>query len=733
MNKKLLIVLLLLISTFSKAQQISFTIVNARNTNDGTNDFYEADIYITSDTAFKLGSGQIYFTYNTAAFGANIHTNGSFSFLQPTGSILAEVYGFPAYKDFIVNDNTSGRVSTSFQQGVSSGTITANNVTTTAKHLCSIKIKYQDKTQDPTVAFETGTAFLDQFFTACGPATFGFPDCTNSPGTQIFGDSFDSSGATIKGSHLWSGTSDTSWTNTANWSTSSIPTATDNVELPNVATTPIIGTGVLAKSRDLKIHSGSALQLTNNGTLEVAGTFTNEGTLTMISSVNASPTLLVTGSATGMVTYERGGLMADKWSIITAPVHGQSIKEFVENASNDIRKNTTVSPHQYAVAYYDDSRAVGTKWVYYTVDDLTTNSIQFEKGRSYAISRGTDGGVSFTGTVETADVNRAVTGGAWNAIGNPFTAFLPVNENSGTNFITTNLANLDPMYAGIYVWDNAQHKYVVSSLASGERALAPGQGFFVKTATSASSVSFNQAQRVMQPATGGAFQRQQMNSVEKLELNITSKSRVVSTVIAYHQASTNGLDVGYDVGNFDANGLDLYSRLVDGSSENNFTHQYLPMTSADDEISLGVVAEQGAQVSISLAKGTETISREVYLEDRLLGKYVNLKKEDYSLVLTEGAKGVGRFYLHTKKEELQEEALDDYTISYTDGILRVQGSANSPIHLSMYSITGAEIIESTALLNTDKSIVIKGIAVGVYIVKISTENGVKTQKIVLKH
>ncbi|MBQ4820921.1 immunoglobulin-like domain-containing protein [Aquimarina sp. MMG016] len=198
MKKIILFTLLICLSTYVNAQDVTFTFQNARNTNDGVDDFYEADIYIASSEDFKLGSGQIYFTYNTAAFGVNIDGSGNFDYLQPDGSILAETYSsFPAYQSFITNDNTSARVSTSFQQGLSSGTITANNVTSTPKHLFSIKIKYEDINEDPTVAFETGSVFLDQFFTACGPATFGFPDCTNNPGVQLINDTFDSSGAEI--------------------------------------------------------------------------------------------------------------------------------------------------------------------------------------------------------------------------------------------------------------------------------------------------------------------------------------------------------------------------------------------------------------------------------------------------------------------------------------------------------------------------------------------------------
>ncbi len=197
MKKITFLIICFFLTSVVGAQDITFTFQNARNTNDGTDDFYEADVYIESSTDFKLGSGQIYFTYNTTAFGENIDGSGNFEYLQPDGSILAETYsGFPAYSSFIANDNTNSRVSTSFQQGLSSGTITANNVTGTAKHLFSIKIKYEDINEEPTVAFETGAVFLDQFFTACGPSTFGLPDCTNNPGVQITNDTFDSSGAT---------------------------------------------------------------------------------------------------------------------------------------------------------------------------------------------------------------------------------------------------------------------------------------------------------------------------------------------------------------------------------------------------------------------------------------------------------------------------------------------------------------------------------------------------------
>ncbi len=82
----------------------------------------------------------MYFNYNTVAFGENISANNKIEYMQPTGYILGEIYDFPAYKDFIYNDNTKSRISISYQQSVSFGTIATNNVITTAKKLLAAEL-----------------------------------------------------------------------------------------------------------------------------------------------------------------------------------------------------------------------------------------------------------------------------------------------------------------------------------------------------------------------------------------------------------------------------------------------------------------------------------------------------------------------------------------------------------------------------------------------------------------
>lgn len=206
MNRLMFITMLLVVSIIN-AQDIHFTFANAQNTNDGSNDYYEVDVMIQTINAtgsFKLGSGQLYFTYNTAAFGSNVFANTAFTVTKTNPDYIAGQYVDAAaadiYGPFTSNDNTTSRVSWAFSQAFSSSTFAADNVTATPAKLCHLKFKYVGAIQDPMVLFEDGAIYIDQFYTACGPVAggpFTTADCGTEPGTQLLNDTFDSGGATL--------------------------------------------------------------------------------------------------------------------------------------------------------------------------------------------------------------------------------------------------------------------------------------------------------------------------------------------------------------------------------------------------------------------------------------------------------------------------------------------------------------------------------------------------------
>ncbi|MCB0522039.1 MAG: hypothetical protein KDD27_24060, partial [Saprospiraceae bacterium] len=68
----------------------------------------------------------------------------------------------------------------------------------------------------------------------------------------------------------WDGSSSTSWTSAANWSSNSVPTASDDVIIPSgVPNFPFISTSVTVKSVD--IQEDAKLDISSNGTLNVSG------------------------------------------------------------------------------------------------------------------------------------------------------------------------------------------------------------------------------------------------------------------------------------------------------------------------------------------------------------------------------------------------------------------------------------------------------------------------------
>ena len=217
-NKSIIVVLFIFIVTSVSAQNIQFTFENAVNTNDGSNDFYEADIMIQTIDGladFLLGPGQMYFNYNTTAFGLNAEDSGNFvvSYPDDQGYMLAEYYdnfgNTYAYSPPGIADNTSSRVSVAFGQAVSSFVMTASSidamVNAVPRKLFHIKIKYDDFLQEAQLVFEDNedqpsggvNDCRDQFFTAAGSSTTTTLDATNEPGIQFQDALFDNTGAVL--------------------------------------------------------------------------------------------------------------------------------------------------------------------------------------------------------------------------------------------------------------------------------------------------------------------------------------------------------------------------------------------------------------------------------------------------------------------------------------------------------------------------------------------------------
>ncbi|WP_299710380.1 leucine-rich repeat protein [uncultured Tenacibaculum sp.] len=536
---------------------------------------------------------------------------------------------------------------------------------------------------------------------------------------------------------VWSGANGTNWTDTGNWNENLIASTSQNVVIPNVVTSPVISSGIIAEMNDLSIEEFSSFSIEDNGATIVNGDLNSAETITINSSATTSGTFIVKGTANGTVIFEKSGLLANEWSLITAPVSGQSIKDFVEDTANDIRVNTTVTPNRYAVAYYDDSKAEGSKWVYYTTDDLASNTISFEKGKSYIVSRATNGSILFTGNMETTDVDVNVNEDQWNTIGSPYTAYLPINANSDNNFIQENLSKLDPLYQSVYIWDASQNKYIAKTLLDTDTSLNAGQGFLIKTNTGVSSITFKESHRLPN-ATTTTLSRSRNRSSIRLIANQNDVQ--VTTKINYINNTTKGLDPGYDIGNFKGASFDVFTHLVEGNENTDFTVQSLPDSDYETTvIPIGLQSDAGKEISLTVDTDNIPANLNVYLEDTATGKFINLTKEKpYTFKTTSKLEGIGRFYLHTSSKILNTE--DEIELTQNVEIVKsgkqeitIQGLAkNKQVTVSLYSVLGNEVYKKVAISQGILTIQPNRLDTGVYIVKVESLQGTITKKVIFK-
>ncbi|MGC6429855.1 MAG: T9SS type A sorting domain-containing protein [Jejuia sp.] len=242
-------------------QDIHFTFDNAQNTTDGTNEYYEIDVMIqtiNNTGNFKLGSGQLYFTYNTNAFGENVNFNTNFEVIDINTNYVIGQYAEGGttniYGALISNDNTSNRVSWAFSQNIGASSFSNDNITDVPSKLCRLRFKYINSSEAPNLNFEEGSIYRKQFYTACGPTSgsgLEIADCINHSGVQIVNDSFDSLGATLSTEEfLFAGTE--GYILYPNPTNDVLKIKGDSSKLAKIGVYDILGKEVLSKEKGIK-------------------------------------------------------------------------------------------------------------------------------------------------------------------------------------------------------------------------------------------------------------------------------------------------------------------------------------------------------------------------------------------------------------------------------------------------------------------------------------------------
>lgn len=535
------------------------------------------------------------------------------------------------------------------------------------------------------------------------------------------------------------------WSDVSKWSLGRLPSASDNVEInAGVTTTFNVATATV---NDINLTATSVLNIDATNALTLEGDLTQNGTFNIASNATNNGSLIVKGTSTGNVNYQRyltaSAVITEAWHLVSSPVESQNIIDFSGVVSTN--------GNNYAIAPYSNNTTSLLRWNYYTTN-AGSNDIaaagNFLTAKGYTIKKDAVGTLDFTGTLNTTDKSIAITDGGdepagnrWNLIGNPYTAAIHANNNADAtnNFLKVNIdaGNLDPARAGLYLW-NGGTNYVEKSVDDAAFYIAPGQGFFVfAPVTGGTSASFTEAMQTHQ--TGNVFLKGGTNYPEAI-LKITDGTNNSVTKVRYIANKTNGLDVGSDVGTFTGitSNLKVFTHLVNNNEGVDFAIQALPETSLETMIvPVGVIAEANAAITFSVESKNLLNGINVYLEDRLLNTFTRLNEANanYKVTLSSDAKGTGRFYLHTASKALSTDSqiLNSVSIYKTNNnTLRIAGLQEGNTAVKIFNVLGKQVLNTSFSANGVKEITLPNVAKGVYIIQLQTESGKLSKKIILE-
>ena len=549
----------------------------------------------------------------------------------------------------------------------------------------------------------------------------------------------------------WQGGQSTDWGTATNWSLGSEPSESDNIKIPS-GIDAIISENEDKVVNSITVDSGGSLILSKNSSLSITDSFTNNGTVTLNSDSEKFSSLIVGGSSSGNIVYNRyvNTEGSGEWDLIGSPVDGFSISDFVTTNTTSSPATLATSSSVYAVGVYDNS---DDSWTNFTTSTVgAAGNFDIGKGYQMASVNGGTGLLSFIGTVATTDQTQSIinnngngSGKRWNLVANPFPSYLNANDNAdGTNnFLKVNLASgvIDATYSAIYGWKADGTGYAIYNNSSSATYIAPGQGFWVAAAsTSSANLSFTEA---MQTASGGddfVAGRTTSSSFELVLDMHNDDIKVSDTKFYFKEGLTLGLDPGYDAGAFNQSS-GLSSRLVEQDNGVGMGINAMPVDVLSNIIvPLTIEQEAGIALKIQIANSTIPEDINVYLEDAMENTFTLLTNESFELLTQTALSGMGRFFIHFTSSTLSTDTAGSTSLltAYKgkgNAYISVEGlqQFSEPAQLTLYNVLGIKILSKNIQNPSQKEMLSTiGMKTGVYILKVQAENIVFTKKLIIE-
>ncbi len=472
----------------------------------------------------------------------------------------------------------------------------------------------------------------------------------------------------LAGDITWNGSSSSDWNTTANWSGGAVPTASDNVIIPSVATNnPIIAAGTSADCNDLTINSG--------------------GVLTIQSTVSGTGSLITTGTVTNNGTFTVERYLTDgMWHFVSPSTTDVTANDFYWNDS--------------PVCWLTSHNETDDTWTYNT--DLVT-AMPLGKGWSVWVDNTTKSPatVTMTGDMRTTDlpVNLARSGNGWNLIGNPFTSAIDCDAISWTSPTRQSFTT-----GTQYVWDNDYNggDYRTWNGSSGdliEGIIPISQAFFVQAIYSG-NLNIPTTARVHNST--GLYKSSERNGESpyvRLQLDFENHGNTV--FIGFPENGTDYFDNKGDATKLYANDEfpQMYA-LEDGIKLS--TNALAPLSGGSKTVSLHVDQVVDGEYTMTLSQLENLPNMAISLEDLQTGTIHNLVNNPVYTFRASSGDDTGRFLLHfsSSPSGISEDWFNDkngfidiYTANHNIYIRSKEKAVNEAGTIEVYTLAGQKLLD----------------------------------------
>ncbi|WP_299669013.1 MBG domain-containing protein [uncultured Polaribacter sp.] len=282
--------------------------------------------------------------------------------------------------------------------------------------------------------------------------------------------------------------------------------------------------------------------------------------------------------------------------------------------------------------------------------------------------------------------------------------------------------------------------------------IAIGQGFFISGDADGGAITFNNSQRenIIEGSASTFFksnkehkkaaEKRKKLPILKLGMNYTGmEGNELHRQIGISFKSNNSFnyEAGYDSYLFDLSSTDFYWKFP--NMDEKYAIAGIQNISEDLEIPLEIIVAEEDEISIEIDEISFKNSN-IFILDKVENKYYNLKEEKAKILLNKG-EYKDRFFLTFKQTTVLGTAND--VVSNNIGVFYNKENKEIDINITdnlivdkveMYSILGQQINAWKFDKNQKEHLKIKvsNLSKAVYIVKINTDKGVISKKILIE-